>query len=184
MNPSLLSGLRIIEFSAFVAAPSAGLALAQLGADVIRVDPRGGNIDVKRLPLNAEGRSLYWASLNRGKRSVELDVRSAEGRALLQRLICAAGDGPPVFLTNLAVDGELSYAALSTLRPDLIMVQLSGSPDGSQRGGLHRQLRGRLSRHHRQRARRSGQPCAAGLGRHRRADAGAGGAGGRAPLAR
>lgn len=130
MNPSLLSGLRIIEFSAFVAAPSAGLALAQLGADVIRVDPRGGNIDVKRLPLNAEGRSLYWASLNRGKRSVELDVRSAEGRSLLQRLIVAPGDGPPVFLTNLAVDGEVSYAALSKLRPDLIMVQFSGSPDG------------------------------------------------------
>ena len=131
MNPDLLSGLRIIEFSAFVAAPSAGLALAQLGADVIRVDPRGGNIDVKRAPLNAEGRSLYWASLNRGKRSVELDVRSAAGRALMQRLICAPGEGPPVFLTNLAVDGELSYAALSKLRPDLIMVQLTGSPDGS-----------------------------------------------------
>ncbi len=131
MNPTLLSGLRIIEFSAFVAAPSAGLALAQLGADVIRIDPRGGNIDVKRLPLNAQGRSLYWASLNRGKRSVELDVRSADGRALMQQLICAGGDGPPVFLTNLAVDGELSYAALSKLRPDLIMVQLSGSPDGS-----------------------------------------------------
>lgn len=126
-----LSGLRIIEFSAFVAAPSAGLALAQLGAEVIRVDPRGGNIDIHRAPRNAEGRSLYWANLNRGKRSVELDVRSAEGRKLMQRLICAPGDGPAVFLTNLAVDGELSYAALSMIRPDLIMVQLSGSPDGS-----------------------------------------------------
>jgi 2-methylfumaryl-CoA isomerase len=131
MNPSLLSGLRIIEFSAFVAAPSAGLALAQLGAEVVRIDPLGGNIDIERLPLNAQGRSLYWASLNRGKRSVELDVRSAAGRALMQRLICAGGDGPPVFLTNLAVDGDLSYAALSQIRPDLIMVQLSGSPDGS-----------------------------------------------------
>jgi 2-methylfumaryl-CoA isomerase len=131
MNPSLLCGLRIIEFSAFVAAPSAGLALAQLGADVFRIDPLGGNIDTRRLPLNAEGRSLYWANLNRGKRSVELDVRSTAGRALMQRLICAPGEGPAIFLTNLAVDGELSYAALSALRPDLIMVQLSGSPDGS-----------------------------------------------------
>ena len=132
MQPTApLSGLRIIEFSAFVAAPSAGLTLAQLGADVIRVDPPGGNIDIDRAPRNADGRSLYWASLNRGKRSVELDVRSAEGRALLQRLICAPGDGPAVFLTNLGVDGELSYAALCKVRPDLIMVQLSGSPDGS-----------------------------------------------------
>ena len=127
----VLQGLRIIEFSAFIAAPSAGLALAQLGAEVIRVDPPGGNIDIDRAPRNAEGRSLYWASLNRGKRSVEIDVRSAPGRALLQRLICAPGDGPAVFLTNLGVDGELSYEALAKIRPDLIMVQLSGSPDGS-----------------------------------------------------
>ena len=131
MHTAPLSGLRIIEFSAFVAAPSAGLTLAQLGADVIRVDPPGGNIDIDRAPLNAQSKSLYWASLNRGKRSVELDVRSAQGRALMQRLICAPGPGPAVFLTNLSVDGELSYAALSAIRPDLIMVQLSGSPDGS-----------------------------------------------------
>ena len=132
MNPTPpLHGLRVIEFSAFVAAPSAGLALAQLGAEVIRIDPPGGNIDIDRAPRNADGRSLYWASLNRGKRSVEINVRSAEGRALLQQLICAPGDGPAVFLTNLGVDGELSYAALAKRRPDLIMVQLSGSPDGS-----------------------------------------------------
>jgi len=131
MNTTPLHGLRVIEFSAFVATPSAGLALAQLGAQVIRIDPLGGNIDVDRLPLTAAGRSLYWASLNRGKHSVELDVRSAAGRALMQQLIIAPGDGAPVFLTNLGVDGELSYAALSKIRPDLIMVQLSGSPDGS-----------------------------------------------------
>ena len=130
-NSKLLRGLRVIEFSAFVAAPSAGLALAQLGAEVIRVDPPGGNIDIDRAPLNAQGRSLYWASLNRGKRSVALDLRSAQGRALMQRLICAPGEGPPVFLTNLGVDGELSYDALAKIRPDLIMVQLSGSPDGT-----------------------------------------------------
>jgi 2-methylfumaryl-CoA isomerase len=126
-----LHGLRIVEFSAFVAAPSAGLALAQLGADVIRVDPPGGNIDVRRAPLNAAGKSLYWANLNRGKRSVELDLRSSAGRLSMQQLICAAEASPAVFLTNLAVDGELSYGALSKIRPDLIMVQLSGSPDGS-----------------------------------------------------
>lgn len=133
MNPNaslpLLHGLRVVEFSAFVAAPSAGLTLAQMGAEVTRIDPLGGNIDRRRHPLNAEGVSLYWASLNRGKRSVELNVRSAEGRALMAQLICA-GEGPPVFITNLGVDGELGYAALSAKRPDLIMVQLSGSPDG------------------------------------------------------
>lgn len=127
----VLQGLRIIEFPAFIAAPLAGLMLAQLGADVIRVDPPGGNIDIGRWPLDAEGRSLYWASLNRGKRSVEIDVRRPEGKRLLRALIEAPGEGTGVFVTNLTVDGELSYEALSRARPDLIMVQLTGSPDGA-----------------------------------------------------
>jgi len=126
-----LQGLRIVEFSAFVAAPSAGLALAQLGADVIRVDPPGGNIDANRLPINAEGRSLYWASLNHGKRSVEIDPRAPAGRKLLQDLIAAPGAGGGIFVTNLGVDGELGYDALRAHRPDLIMVQLVGSSDGA-----------------------------------------------------
>lgn len=127
----VLAGLRVIEFSAFVAAPLGGLSLAQLGAEVIRVDPPGGNIDIGRWPLNAEGRSLYWASLNRGKRSVEIDVRSPRGVQLMQDLITAPGDGNGIFLTNLGVDGELGYEALSRKRPDVIMVQLIGSPDGT-----------------------------------------------------
>ncbi len=131
MKRAVLAGLRVIEFSAFVAAPLAGLTLAQLGAEVIRVDPPGGNIDFGRLPLNAAGRSLYWGCLNRGKRSVEIDLRNAAGRALLQDLICASGAGPAIFLTNLTLDAELSWEALSGRRPDLIMVQLTGSPDGS-----------------------------------------------------
>ena len=121
----------MIEFPAFIAAPLGGLTLAQLGADVIRIDPIGGNIDIGRWPLNAAGRSLYWASLNRSKRSVEIDVRKPEGRKLLQDLITAPGEGGGIFVTNLSVDGELAYESLSKLRPDLIMVQLTGSPDGA-----------------------------------------------------
>jgi 2-methylfumaryl-CoA isomerase len=126
-----LSGIRIIEFSAFVAAPSSGLALAQLGADVIRIDPLGGNIDARRLPVNADGLSLYWASLNHGKRSIEIDPRKPEGQKLLQALIAAPGDSAGIFVTNLGVDGALGYEALKAARPDLIMVQLTGSPDGA-----------------------------------------------------
>ena len=128
---AVLHGLRVVEFPAFVAAPLGGLTLAQLGADVIRVDPVGGNIDIGRWPLNAAGRSLYWASLNRGKRSVEINVRKPEGKRLLHELITAPGDGAGIFITNLPVDGELAYEALAKTRPDLIMVQLAGSPDGA-----------------------------------------------------
>ena len=128
---AVLRGLRIVEFPAFIAAPLGGLTLAQLGADVIRVDPIGGNIDITRWPLNAEGQSLYWASLNRGKRSVEIDMRKPEGKRLLHDLVTAPGDGAGIFVTNLPVDGELAYEALAKTRPDLIMVQLTGSPDGA-----------------------------------------------------
>jgi 2-methylfumaryl-CoA isomerase len=126
-----LAGLRIVEFSAFVAAPTSGLALSQLGADVIRIDPPGGNIDANRMPVNADGASLYWASLNHGKRSIEIDPRHPEGRRLLQDLIVAPGDAGGIFVTNLGVDGELAYPALRERRADVIMVQLSGSPDGA-----------------------------------------------------
>jgi 2-methylfumaryl-CoA isomerase len=126
-----LAGLRVIEFSAFVAAPTSGLALSQLGADVIRIDPPGGNIDANRMPVNAQGASLYWASLNHGKRSIEIDPRHPRGRRLLQDLITAPGDGGGIFVTNLGVDGELGYDALRERRADVIMVQLSGSSDGA-----------------------------------------------------
>ena len=74
-----LDGLRIVELSAFVAVPLAGMTLAQLGADVIRVDPIGGGLDYRRRPITDSGAGLYWAGLNKGKRSVTLNLRSKEG---------------------------------------------------------------------------------------------------------
>jgi 2-methylfumaryl-CoA isomerase len=75
-----LAGLRVIEVSSFVAAPLGGMTLAQLGAEVIRIDPPGGAPDTTRWPLAPNGGSLYWAGLNKGKRSVTLDLRSPGGQ--------------------------------------------------------------------------------------------------------
>ena len=94
----LLAGMRIVEGSAFVAAPMGGMTLSQLGADVIRFDDRGGALDGKRWPITRDGESLYWASLNKGKRSLAVDVRKPEGRDILQRLITAPGDDGAVIL--------------------------------------------------------------------------------------
>ncbi|MCQ3804534.1 MAG: CoA transferase [bacterium] len=131
-NPArgILDGMRVVELSAFVAVPMAGLTLSSLGADVIRVDPPGGGLDYGRWPVTADGRSLYWAGLNAGKRSVNLDLRSEEGRATLVDLITAAGEDAGIFITNLS-PRWLSYERLSRIRPDLIMVVLRGNPDGS-----------------------------------------------------
>src|SRR5487761_1485601 len=80
LDDAPLAGLRIIEVSSFVAAPLGGMTLAQLGAEVIRVDPLGGAPDTTRWPLAPNGGSLYWAGLNKGKRSVTLDPRSPDGQ--------------------------------------------------------------------------------------------------------
>jgi len=125
----ILAGLRVVELSAFVAAPLGGATLAALGADVIRVDPPGGGTDIDRWPLH-RGRSLYWAGLNQGKRSVTIDTRTEAGQRRVAGLIAAPGEGGGIVLTNLRVKGWSSYAELSKLRRDLIMVVITGDRDG------------------------------------------------------
>lgn len=131
LNEAPLAGLRIVEISAFVAAPLAAMTLAQLGAEVIRIDPLGGNIDYHRWPLAPSGESIYWAGLNKGKRSVSLPLDTEQGQALATRLICQAGEGGGILLTNLPAKGWMSYEALSHHRDDLIMLRLTGNHDGS-----------------------------------------------------
>jgi 2-methylfumaryl-CoA isomerase len=123
----ILDGLRLIEGSAFVAAPLGGMTLAQLGADVIRFDQIGGGLDYQRWPLAADGQSLFWAGLNKGKRSFQVDIASEEGRELVTALIAATGN----LLTNFPARGWLRYDVLTKRREDLIMVALTGNPDGS-----------------------------------------------------
>jgi 2-methylfumaryl-CoA isomerase len=128
-DPAILAGLRVVELSAFVAAPLGGATLAGLGADVIRVDPPGGGIDIDRWPMHRGG-SLYWSGLNQGKRSVTIDTRTEAGQRQVAGLIAAPGDGGGIVLTNLPVKGWSSYAELSKLRRDLIMVVITGDRDG------------------------------------------------------
>ena len=130
MANTMLSGLRVIEGSAFVAAPLAGMTLAQQGADVIRFDPIGGGLDYTRWPITADGTSLYWHGLNKSKRSIAIDIRSPAGRELITALICAPGPDAGIFLTNFPASGWLSYDALAERRPDLIMMNITGNADG------------------------------------------------------
>jgi 2-methylfumaryl-CoA isomerase len=127
----VLHGLRIVEAASFIAAPSCGLHLAQLGAEVIRIDPIGGGPDYHRWPLTREGSSLYWEGLNKGKKSIAVDLRRAEGRALVQRLAAAGGAEGGVFVTNFPADGFLSHAALAALRPDIVTLRIMGWADGA-----------------------------------------------------
>src|SRR5262249_32650083 len=93
----ILAGLRIVEGSAFIAAPLGGMTLAQLGADVIRFDDIQGGLDSDRWPVTRDGGSIYWAGLNKGKRSIAVDLRSPRGRELLTALITAPGADAGIF---------------------------------------------------------------------------------------
>lgn len=121
-----LAGVRIVEISSFVAVPLAGMTLGQLGAEVLRVDPIGGAADYLRWPVTDDGTSIYWAGLNKGKRSLAADIRSSQGQHLIQRLIAESG----LLITNVAGREWHSYDTLTRLRPDLIHVEVPGRADG------------------------------------------------------
>lgn len=128
MQP-VLTDLTVVELDSFVAGPSCGLYLAQLGAEVIRIDPPKGGADANRWPLSPEGRSLYWEGLNKGKKSVAIDIGRPEGRELAAELICAPGEGKGIFMSNFAPKGFFSHDNLSSRRDDLITIRIMGWAD-------------------------------------------------------
>src|ERR1700693_1287503 len=123
----LLADLRIVEFSAFVAAPLGGMTMAQLGAEVIRIDPIGGAIDYNRWPVTQDGASLYWAGLNKAKRSVALALDKPGGREIERATPPAPGLGGGIVLTNLPPLSGLDYAGLKQKRDDVILLRLIGN---------------------------------------------------------
>ena len=131
----VLNGLRLVEVSAFVAAPSGGMTLAQMGAEVIRIDlPRGG-LDYRRWPMtNAEdpknNASFFWAGLNKHKKSVTIDFTQPEGKELAQQLISAPGEDAGLLLTNMPPRGWLDYDKLKALREDLVQMTVQGDRHG------------------------------------------------------
>jgi 2-methylfumaryl-CoA isomerase len=127
----LLTGLRVVEGAAFIAGPSCGLHLAQMGAEVIRFDAIGGGPDYRRWPVAPGGDSLYWEGLNKGKKSIAIDLSRPEGRELAAAIATAPGENAGLFLTNYPVKGFLSHEALAARRPDIITVRVMGWADGS-----------------------------------------------------
>ena len=127
---NILSGLRVIESSAFVAVPMAGMTLSQMGAEVIRFDRLEGGLDARRMPYSPSGTSLFWSGMNKGKKSIAVDMKSPKGKELISNLVTAPGKDAGLFLTNLKVRGWLDYETLSKLRSDIIIVTLTGDRHG------------------------------------------------------
>lgn len=127
---NILKGLRVIEATSFVASPSAGLYLAQFGAEVIRVDHVSGGPDYNRWPKADNGSSFYWEGLNKAKKSVALNLKTTEGRELLGRLVASDGEEGGILLTNFPVGGFLSYENMRALRDDIIVARVMGQANG------------------------------------------------------
>jgi 2-methylfumaryl-CoA isomerase len=126
----ILKGMRVVEGSAFIAAPLGGMTLAQLGADVIRFDPIGGGLDYRRWPVTDQGTSLFWHGMNKGKRSLQIDIRKPEAQEIIRELLGKSGPDGGMFLTNFPAKGWLSYDALRETRDDLIYVNVLGDRHG------------------------------------------------------
>ena len=127
---TVLKGMRVVESSAFVAVPLAGMTLAQMGADVIRFDRIEGGLDINRWPISKDGKSHFWSGMNKGKRSIAVNMRTKEGKELITRIITAPGEDAGLFISNLRVRGWLDYKNLTKYRKDLIMVTLTGDRSG------------------------------------------------------
>ena len=131
----VLKGMRLVEVSAFVAAPSGGMALAQMGAEVIRIDPPRGGLDYRRWPVIEQEQgnnniSLFWAGLNKHKKSVAIDFIQPEGQELAQQMITAPGVDAGLLLTNMPPRGWLDYGTLKQQRSDLIQLTVQGDRNG------------------------------------------------------
>lgn len=126
----VLADLRVVEAASFVAAPSCALHLGQLGAEVIRLDPLEGGPDFRRWPQSSQGDSFFWEGLNKGKKSVALDLRQPAGRELAAQLITADGEGAGLFVTNYPATGFLAHDRLAERRADLITLRIMGHSDG------------------------------------------------------
>ena len=122
----LLTGIKVVEFTHMVMGPAAGLVLADLGADVVKVEPVGGD-KTRRLRGSGAG---YFSMYNRNKKSLSIDLKSPEGKALALKLI----DEADVFIENFrpgALDKlGFGYAALSARNPNLIYCSEKGFLDG------------------------------------------------------
>ena len=121
-----LDGLKVLEIAHYIAGPAACMTLADLGADVIKVEPPGGEPARRSEPLLEDDESLYFATFNLGKQSVCLDLRSSQGRADLARLIRWCD----VLVTNYLPDVPerlgFGYDTVKSLNPRAIMVHVTG----------------------------------------------------------
>ena len=121
-----LQGVRVLDFTRVLAGPAASLALADLGAEVLKIEPPGGGDETRGFPPFRAGESHYFLSVNRGKKSIVIDLKTAAGVALAQDLAANCDILIENYRPGVMDRLGLGYAELSALNPRLIYCAISG----------------------------------------------------------
>ena len=119
-------GLNVIELGQLIAGPFAGKTLAEFGADVIKVEPVGTGDPLRKWRMLRDGISVWWEVQSRNKRSVELDLRSAEGQSIVRELAREADVLIENFKPGTLEGWGLGWDELHALNPRLVMLRISG----------------------------------------------------------
>src|SRR6478672_13014987 len=120
-----LAGIRVIDFGRFIAGPYCGMLLADMGADVIRVDRRQGSEDRYTGPVTTDGEGGAFLSLNRNKRSLTLDTSKPEAAEIIRRLVKGADVVVANLPNNVLQSMRLDYDSLKAAKPDIILARIS-----------------------------------------------------------
>jgi formyl-CoA transferase len=134
-----LAGLKVLELGQLIAGPFAGRMLGDFGADVIKVEPPGSGDPLRKWRMLRDGTSVWWQVQSRNKRSVALDLRTAEGQDICRRLAAEADVIIENFKPGTLEGWGLGYDVLSRDNPGLVMLRISGyGQDGpySERPGF------------------------------------------------
>jgi len=121
-----LAGVRVIEMGQLIAGPFAGKVLAEFGADVVKIEPPGTGDPLRSWRLLKDGTSLWWQVQSRNKRSLALDLRSAEGQDIARRLIAQADVLIENFRPGTLEGWGLGWESVSAVNPGLVMLRISG----------------------------------------------------------
>lgn len=130
-----LGGVRVLELGSFIAGPFAGQLLADLGAEVIKVEAPGAGDAMRRWGRQVDGRSVWWSALSRNKRLVAVDLRLPEGQAVVRRLAVSCDVVLENFTPGRLEGWGLGYDELSAENPRLVMTRVSGFGQTGPRAG-------------------------------------------------
>ena len=133
-----LAGIRVLELGSFIAGPFAGRLLADLGADVIKIESPGPGDPMRRWGTMLDGRSIWWSALARGKRLVAIDLRRPEGRGVARRLAVSCDVVLENFTPGRLRSGDWAMSSFDARDPRLVYTSVSGfgqtGPRAASRG--------------------------------------------------